>query len=61
MVLLFLSQSAQDFIEDKYNARHMPTFAFLSQSAQDFIEDWPRPARTPNSTSIPEPISSGLH
>ena len=39
---VFLSQSAQDFIEDPVNtARHAEQFAFLSQSAQDFIEEIP--------------------
>ncbi len=36
----FLSQSAQDFIEDPANLRHRDhRLRFLSQSAQDFIED----------------------
>ena len=59
---LFLSQSAQDFIEDNITMRRVrDTAPFLSQSAQDFIEEAVTTIITGLAFMIPEPISSGLH
>ena len=59
----FLSQSAQDFIEetDLTDSNTELQKAFLSQSAQDFIEETNTRPKPPNTTPIPELISSGLH
>ena len=60
--LAFLSQSAQDFIEEPAASTTTARTRrkFLSQSAQDFIEDSQHRVELA-AIGIPEPISSGLH
>ena len=58
----FLSQSAQDFIEEScMTSITASNRRFLSQSAQDFIEEQRNVDAHRGASPIPEPISSGLH